>query len=99
MRLGTKLAALALILLLPKTNLYFTNTGGAEAPIAPARPISGLTVNLKKCIPAGTANVSAEREQAQSAVCAAANADPGGVLIRVADTWDGDEGPTGRPSR
>jgi len=84
MRLGTKLAAFAMILLLPKTSLYFSNAGLAEAQIAPDRPISGPIVDLTH-VSTGRMRVSAERDQAQSATCATASADRSAEHIHVAD--------------
>ncbi len=83
MRLGIKLFAFAAILLLPKTSIYFSNEGLAEAQLAPERPISGRTVDLKGPLP-GCAEISAEHVRAQRALCAAADMAPRVVLAHVA---------------
>ena len=88
MRLGIKLLAFAAILLLPKTTIYFSNEGLAEAQIAADRPTSGQTVEVKGPLP-GCAEISAEHIQAQSALCAAADTVPHLVLAHVAHTAAG----------
>jgi hypothetical protein len=70
MRLGIKLAAFGIILLLTKTNLYLSNAYFSEAKTAPEHTMSGSVahwdVNSTSYL-----MVSAEDKQAKSSTCAA----------------------------
>ena len=59
MRLGLKLAAFGIILLLPKTQLYLSNGHAPEAQTASERPIPGPVAHSM-----GYLKVSAEGKQA-----------------------------------
>ena len=68
MRLGLKLVAFGIILLLPKTNLYLSNAYLSEAKTAPEHTMSGPVANAKST---SYLKVSAEGKQAKSSACAA----------------------------
>lgn len=91
MRLGLKLVALGVILLLSKTEVYLSNTYLSEAQIAPARPISGPIAHWDDNSK-GYLTVSAEGKQAKRSTCAAKPADDGSDTVAVHET---DKSPKG----
>jgi hypothetical protein len=66
MRLGLKLAAFGVILLLPKTHLYLSNPDLSEAETASERPISGPVALSDANSTSGCLTVSADGKQAKS---------------------------------
>lgn len=66
MRLGLKLAAFVVILLLPKTHLYLSKGDHSEAQTAPERPIPGPAAPWD----VGDLTISAEGKQTKSSTCA-----------------------------
>lgn len=68
MRLGLKLVAFGIILLLPKTNLYLANAYFSEAKTAPEHTMSGSVAHANST---SYLMVSAEGKQAKSSTCAA----------------------------
>ncbi len=82
MRLGLKLVAFGIILLLPKTNLYLSNAYFSEAKTAPehamSAPIAHWDANSTSCL-----TVSAEDKQAKSSTCAAKSGHDGSNTLAV----------------
>jgi hypothetical protein len=70
MRLGLKLVAFGIILLLPKTNLYLSDAYLSEAKTAPEQTMSGPVAHWD-AKSTSYLKVSTEGKQAKSSTCAA----------------------------
>ena len=91
MRLGLKLVALGVILLLSKTEVYLSNTSLSEVQIVPARPISGPIAH-RDVNATGYLTVSADGKQAKRFTCGAKPGDDGSDTVAVHET---DKSPKG----
>ena len=86
MRLGLKLAAFGIILLLPKTHLYLSDAYLSEAQTAPERTISGPVAH-RDINSTNYLTASAGGKQAKSTACAAkpGHDDGGSVAVHAMD--------------